>query len=103
MSLEFSAKTPAATPVLQMDFSDRLNAGENIVSATWAITEASTGKDVTTDMLIGAVDLGDLPRVKQQVKAGVSGTRYLHTCLATTDQNNRVVDGVVEQLVTVRP
>ena len=83
---DFSAVDPGASPILSMDFIDRLAPGDSIQSATWTV-EDSTGTAYPA-MLSGGVTISGTA-VRQKVTGWVVGTRYLHRCAVTT------VNGIV--------
>ena len=79
-------KQPKETFFIAADFSERLAAGETILTATVSAVIAGTTTDVTTTIISSSSISGDNVNVK--VKAGSSGSSYKITVLANTSSSS---------------
>ncbi len=81
---DFGNLSPSASPVLTMDFTDRLGA-KTIASATWTVLDDTDAPQAS--LLVGVADITAAPLVRQQVVNLVKGKVYLHRCIVTTVQS----------------
>jgi len=81
-----------------MDFTTRLGS-LTAISATWTVMTEG-GETALPTMLLGPIDVSNLPVVRQQVQGGEPTARYLHHVEVTTS-DGQVVVGDVHQNVQV--
>lgn len=93
----FPDKDPLEVAVCSVDFAQALRQGESIVSATWTITREHQPGDASS-MLDGPVDLSGAPVVRQAVRGGDDGGRYVHRVIAVTSTGRQLFWGVRQRV-----
>lgn len=89
-------KTPSEVIDITFDYTDSLEVGETVVTATVACTVRKGADETPADVLSGLPTVSS-PYVVQRVKDGVSGIQYNLKCLATTS------DSRILELIAVLP
>ena len=96
MTLFYAPKDPLEVITLSVNWSNVLEQGEHIESATWTITNTTTPTEDTSAMRINVTDISGDPVVRQKVKDGTDGCEYLHRCTIVTSTGRTLVQGVVQ-------
>ena len=97
MSANFFDKQPSEIFTIAVDYTDRLDTGETIVSKTIVIVEVLTGTDRTSTMLRTSSILG--AKVLVGVQAGTTGIDYKITVKATTNGSNVLEEEVIMHVI----
>lgn len=94
----FSARDPQEDRVLTISFAgtNRLLAGETLVSATWMV-EHDDGTASAT-VVSGVCDVSEHPLAKQLVKGGTHNTTDLHRVRALTSTARYVTTGGLQSV-----
>lgn len=98
MTLFYAPKDPMEVITLSVNWSNVLEHGETIQSATWTITNKTNPAEDTASMLINVTDVSGDPVVRQKIQGGTDGGEYLHRCTIVTSTGRTLVQGVVQVL-----
>lgn len=94
----FSDKDPAEVIVLSVDWSQVLESGETVSSASWLVSNTSNQTEDTASMISGSVDISASPIIRQKIAGGTDGNSYLHRCRIVTNTGRTLVQGVLQSV-----